>query len=587
MKNLSQCKFIVHLAVAGAVLLSPILQTANATPGIATSVVASSLAEQNEPGALFTPASTANQSSELFETIDEMMADGLELAQNGKTTSAGAARPANDPMMAKARSLAGAGQYQDASKLLYQMSRTPKYDRDSAQIKYVLGLMLFEMKLYQSAAFVFYDVIRQESRANPKSKYLRQSLEKLAIAADNLDSDVLLRYAIKQIKEDEFPAANRDMLYYRTGEIRMQEKDYAAATREFVRVRQGSLFYYKARYKLALALTEAGQLDKSLAAFEDLADQTRNNGVTDITRVSALLGRARVLYQKQQFDAAIEAYRDIPRDTEQWHEALFESTWAMLRDGRFRSALSNFHSLHSAFYEGFYQPESLFLRAIVYLYICKYEEMEKTIGLFERQYSPVQRDVHDMLDGTTDPLGYYHEIVRIQAEAADPARRLNRIKRHGLQIPAIVARQILKEGDVRRTSNYIFNVDLERTRLNNMPANWRSAGIGQYTKRILDKRLQATRTFAGRQIRHHLIEVQNELKDLFEQAGYLKFEMLSSKKESLRKEIAGKGIEKERVDQDTNRNYYIQNGYEYWPFQGEYWLDELGNYQYVGVKACE
>ena len=64
--------------------------------------------------------------------------------------------------------------------------------------------MLYEMKFYQSAAFVFYDVIRQESRSNPQSKYLRQSLEKIAIAADILNSDTLLRYAIKQVKEDEF-----------------------------------------------------------------------------------------------------------------------------------------------------------------------------------------------------------------------------------------------------------------------------------------------------------------------------------------------------------------------------------------------
>ena len=62
------------------------------------------------------------------------------------------------------------------------MSRSPKYDRQSGQIKYILGLMLYEMKLYQSAAFVFYDVIRQQSRSNPGSRYLRQSLEKLALA---------------------------------------------------------------------------------------------------------------------------------------------------------------------------------------------------------------------------------------------------------------------------------------------------------------------------------------------------------------------------------------------------------------------
>jgi TolA-binding protein len=552
--------------------------------------------------------STEVPSEVVSETIEEMMADGFEVAQNRRSVPGkGAARNAlsnadlsdlrgsqvrskGDPVMAKARSLAASGQYQDASKLLFQMSRTQKYDKDSAQIKYILGLMLYEMKFYQSAAFVFYDVIRQESRSNPKSKYLRQSLEKIALAADTLNSDTLLRYAIKQIKEDEFPVASRDMLYYRLGEIKMSEKDYAAATREFVKVKQDSLFYFKARYKLALALAEAGKtdkamLDKALLAFEDLIEQTKNLGVTDVNRVSALLGKARVIYQQQQFDGAIDAYRDVPRDTEQWHEALFESSWAMLRDGRFRSALSNFHSLHSTYYEDFYQPESLFLRAIVYLYICKYDEMDRVVGMFEKVYKPVQRDVKAILTSVTDPATYYSEMARI-AEKFDTLKATDRAGRRGFKIPFIVARQVLKEGDVRRTFNYLGNLETERQRLGSMPPAWRAAGVGLYVKRILEQRVKASRVYAGKQVRHHLALIQDELADLFEQTGFLRFEMLSSKKETLRKEIAGKELEKAHVDDNESRNFYVQNGYEYWPFTGEYWLDEIGNYHYVGVKAC-
>lgn len=540
---------------------------------------------------------------EQMDVLQNMIEEGDLVAQNSNTrtrkrtqgaSNARAGRPATaapsasgkraDPRLAKARQLATSGQYQEASKLLFAMSRSPQYERESAQIKYILGLMLFEMKLNQSAAFVFYDVVRQESR-NPKSKYLRQSLGKLAMAGDALDSDVLLRYAIKQVNEEDFPAASRDMLYFRTGEIKLQEKDFNEAARQFSRVRPNSIFYSRARYKMALALAEGNQLDKAQAAFEDLAAQSTSGGVTNRNRVSALLGKARVLYQKQQFEAAIEAYREIPRDTEAWHEALFESTWAMLRDGRFRSMLSNFHSLHSAYYEDFYQPESLLLRAIVYLYICRYEEMEKVIELFERVYRPVQRDIVNILKTTNEPTVYYRELAKV-ADNFD-AIRSNRTGRRGFQIPFLVARQILKEGDVQHTMNYIRNLEEEKRRIDSLPAAWTSSGIGKYSKRIVEKRLEATKVFAGKQIRRHMIVIQNELRDLFEQSGFLRFEMLSGKKESLRKEIAGKGITRGQVDEDTSRNYYIQNGYEYWPFTGEYWLDEIGNYHYVGVKACE
>ena len=490
----------------------------------------------------------------------------------------------NDQRLAKARSLAASGQYQEASKILFQLTRLPQYARDSSQIKYILGLMLFEMRLNQSAAFVFYDVVHQESH-NTQNKYLKQSLEKLALAADSLNSDVLLRYAIKQVRPEEFPSASRDMLAFRTGEIKMQEKDFAGASREFVKVQPASLFFNRARYQMALAMAEANQADKALAIFEDLARRSESAGTTDPNRVNALMGKARVLYQKQNFEGAIEAYRDIPRDTEQWHESLFESSWAMLRDGRFRSALSNFHTLHSPYYEDFYQPESLFLRAIVYLYICRYEETGKVLDLFERVYKPVQRDVHNILTTSTDPLTYYREVSKI-ADRFD-AIRSGSASRGGFQIPFIVAREVLKEGDVRRTFNYLQNLASEKHRIEIMPAGWKTSGVGQYAKKIVEKRIEATQVLAGKQIRRHLLLIQDELRDLFEQTGFLRFEMISSKKESLRKEIQGKGLERQHVDENTARDYYIQNGYDYWPFKGEYWLDEIGNYHYVGVKACE
>lgn len=537
--------------------------------------------------------------------LEEIMADGVLVAQarssgrtRNSTTSRGSSRTrttrstrsstssVRTDQLARARNLAASGQYQEASKLLFQLSRSPQYRNESAQIKYILGLMLYEMKLYQTAAFVFYDVVKQESRSNPKSRYLRQSLEKLALAADHLNSDVLLRYAIKNIKEEQFPRANRDMLHYRLGELRLQEKDFTGAVREFMKVRSGSQFYDRARYKLGLAMSEAGALDRAIAVFDELAESAAPRGVTDPTRVGALLGRARALYQKKDFGAAIEAYREVPRDTPQWHDALFESSWAMLRDGRFRSALSNFHSLHSAYYEDYYQPESLFLRAIVYLYICRYDEMERVLYLFERIYRPVQKDVSFALESMTDPLVLYREISQVH-DNFDKIKSMDRSGRRGFKIPFLVARQILKEGDVRRTFEYLDHLKEEKARIAAMPASWRSSGIGQYAKQVVDRRLQATQKFAGRQARHHLKVISDELRDLFEQAGFLRFEMLAGKKETVRKEIAGKGLERERVDQDTNRNFYVQNGYEYWPFTGEYWLDEIGNYHYVGVKACE
>ena len=79
-------------------------------------------------------------------------------------------------VVARIKELATTGQYQEASKMLFSLSRSPKNASEAAQLKYMLGLMLMELKLYQVASFVFYDVIDEEIRRGGEGRYLRQSL---------------------------------------------------------------------------------------------------------------------------------------------------------------------------------------------------------------------------------------------------------------------------------------------------------------------------------------------------------------------------------------------------------------------------
>jgi hypothetical protein len=123
--------------------------------------------------------------------------------------------------------------------------------------------------------------------------------------------------------------------------------------------------------------------------------------------------------------------------------------------------------------------------------------------------------------------------------------------------------------------------------VNKLTIEWQTSGIGKYAKRVIEKRMKSTNNVMGKQARNHLRRIKTELRDFFEQSDFLKFEMVSGKKESIRKEIAGKGVLKKQITDDESRSYFIGNGFEYWPYQGEYWLDELGNYHYVGVQACE
>ncbi len=523
-------------------------------------------------------------SSEIQTHLNEPI---YTVAQSKKVKRARRRRRAkiNTDLLTKAKKLAIAKEYEKSSQLLFSLTRSSRYRREGSQIKYILGLMLMEMGLYQVASFVFYDVISGEIRTGRTTKYLRQSLSKLSFLSNALDSDVLLKYTISKIKVKDFPSEKKDLFYYRLGELRLKENRFRQAAKIFSRVDPKSLVYPKALYKMGLAYSEAKQGGKALAAFNELYEISKNKGVTDENRVNGLISMARVYYANKKWDKAIEYYRQIPRDTWQWHDSLFEQSWAMLRSGRyFRSALSNFHTLHSAYYDDRYAPESLLLRGMVYLFICRYDEMGKVLNLFDRIYKPVNSRIR-RFSSSASSRSYLDEIMKGEANYQSVRNKEKPV--HSTRLPKLVLNEIISRPDVRRNLNYVKALESEIARVQRLSVDWQTSGIGKYAKRVIDKRLKSTKNVIGKQARNHLRRLKSELRDFFEQSDFLKFEMISGKKEAIRKEIAGKGVLKKQITDEESRDFFIGNGFEYWPFQGEYWLDELGNYHYVGVQACE
>ncbi len=481
--------------------------------------------------------------------------------------------------------------YAEASRALYQILRDPRLRDKSAQIRYMLGLVLIEMKMNQVASYQFVDVIKSGDR-----KYVQNSLERLSMIADDLNNDTLLNYAMKKVKVEDFPSNKRDMVNFRVGETYLlsssgdnsKEKvsKLKSAIANFRRVPSGSTYFPKAKYLQASGLAELGDTSGALEAFDELIDSRSEFAPTDVNRTAAILGKARVFYQAKKWGESVEYYRRVPKDTELWHDALFELSWALFRSGKFRSALSLFNSLHSTYYDDFYIPESLILRAIVYLYICKYDEMEKVLNIFDSTYANQLKRVNLFMSETgkgSDHRVYLEAIEKIMAAE----KKSNQSEKVKGAIPYNIARYVIKEGDFSRSYVYLQKLIEELKRVESQDSSWQNSTVGRYAKKALQLRIKNTRLHIGSMIRNHLIEVRGELRDLEEQVGFLRYEMVNGRKNLVKRKILGKGLEEGRIDDHTDRSFYVQNGYEYWPFQGEYWLDEIGNHHYVGKRSCD
>lgn len=477
--------------------------------------------------------------------------------------------------ISQALGLFKSGQYAQAANALLALSRRGDLSSERPQIKYYLGLALMEQNLNQVAAFQFVDVIRSADQ-----RWTRQAIEKLLIVTDRLGDETLLNYAIQRIDVNQVPTQHRDMLYYRLGEIKSKAGLFQEAATLYSRVGAQSRYFYNALYNKGLAQAEANQTELALQSFQKLREMRETAKVTDMNRVSADMAIARIYYQRQNWDKAIEAYSKIPRDHMMWHEAMFEKTWAMLRAARFRSTLSNFQTLHSTYYEDAYIPETLLLRGIVYLYICKYDEMEKVLGLYESQYGPIYTKINQFLNQNNSSESFFQEVNKAFIMKKDSEAKKT------FSIPYNAMKHVAEEGDVRRMYNYLKKIGDEKKLIEDNPS-LKNTAMGNYSVRIINNRMKSARSLVGDMVKAHLQNMRVELKDLNEQSSFIRYEMINGKKESLKKKLSGRALNEEQVDENQDRSFYVQNGYEYYPFQGEYWLDEVGNYHYLGKQSCE
>lgn len=469
--------------------------------------------------------------------------------------------------------------YVEASKALYQLSRSPRYRKERQQIKYILGLMLSELGLYQTAAYQYVGVIQSGN-----TRYINKALEKLSIAADYLDDERLLNYSMTKIDLNKYPKDQWDMLRYRIGQVYSEKGDLQRAAKYFKKVPQESPFYTRSKYQESLVQAERGNVKQAVRGFLELFNSRNNYGESDPIRVGALMGLARSYYQAKRWDKAIELYKQVPKSSEFWHQSLFELSWAQMRSGKFRSVLSNFHTLHSSYYEVNYIPESLLLRGIVYLYICKYEEMEKTLDTFRQIYLPVANQIKTYMRNRPKNSKVFSDFELFANNFENYAKQ---IENEGYALPGMIYKHVYEQGNIRAASNYLYKLRREQDAMNSMATSWQNSDVGKSSKRLIAKRIASTESRIGAYVKKHLYDVMDEISSINEQEEFARFEMTNSEKENIRNRMLETEPEKSSIDAEVTRDIYIENGYEYWPFRGEYWLDELGNYHYLGVSSCK
>lgn len=331
-----------------------------------------------------------------------------------------------------------------------------------------------------------------------------------------------------------------------------------------------SKFFPRARYLEGLLAFFDGQDTKAVAAFQDVVRVLNPRAGARLDpklREMAFLSLARIHYGHKQFDKSVYYYDQIDRDSENWLTALFEASWAYYRRGDFEKALGNLLTLHSPFFEREYFPESQMVKAIIYFEACRYAETRDIVDRFIDRFTAVMKAIDKIAQSQDAPELLYERIAQLQKEAA-----LNQD-----DVTSRVVSLALNDSDIRTARKVVLQVNEQLELWRKSSESFRQSRLGEDLNTELKDGLAARTREAGEITRRKFEAELYALKGLLAQALRIKIEVARSERDSIEKKMRNEATGDELVP--ATARTVVDDEHVYWPYEGEYWRDELGTYE--------
>ncbi|MFL5431925.1 MAG: tetratricopeptide repeat protein [Myxococcales bacterium] len=323
-----------------------------------------------------------------------------------------------------------------------------------------------------------------------------------------------------------------------------------------------------ARETEALAALAAGDVDAAQAAFEAVVKVSVKGDESSARHERAVLQLARLAYARGDDARAQAWYSKISRAAPEWLDALFESSWSHFRNGDDDKALGNLLTLHAPFFQGRYYPESYVLKALVLYENCRYPEARRTLREFEVRYRPL----HDGLAGALERMPTAQAAVDSLSGAGGLAAFPEAARD---EVARVISAPELKTGFAQ-----IAQIAQELDSIDRRPSFQRTALARAALPKLREARLDLLQS-VGDRVRSRLSLERGELRELLGQGLRLDFEIAGREKEIAETpDGAVAPVAQHRTPPTVDEDEVL------WPFEGEYWRDELGSYRYQLGEKC-
>jgi hypothetical protein len=279
---------------------------------------------------------------------------------------------------------------------------------------------------------------------------------------------------------------------------------------------------------------------------------------------------------ERKLSAAVKHWNQIESSSEHWLDALFEESWAYFMAGQYPKALGNIHTIQSPYFPGSFYPEAEILKAVIYFSNCDYERATTIVARFNKKYVPIQSELQKVMarfkgENQTEP--FFKFLLSVRDGTADLPPNIS-----GIVEASMSDRQLL------RGIEYVRVLDEEMARFQQTSAAFKSSGLGNQVQEVLKAAREMAVEAAGDLARSRYQRNLEELAEHLRNGEKILIDITAAQRNEL-----DQATQAGQVTQQEAKIFGIVKPDEehmLWPFDGEYWRDELGFYRQVVESAC-
>ncbi|MBL9039553.1 MAG: tetratricopeptide repeat protein [Archangium sp.] len=471
--------------------------------------------------------------------------------------------------------------FSEASRLFFEVYNTTTDNDTRLKAEYYLASS-FQRQGLPFAAYIYFDPI---VKAGPKHPFHLKAVEALINLQEELGDDYLIPSALNKLYDRNadawatLPLEVLARINYLIGRIAHRNTKLDEAKQFLEAVPDTSQVYAKAQYLLGIALADPRfpaandaqrkkNVDDALAVFVGVTKIDPRAKQKDLveTQQLATLALGRTNYNIGEYAQSVSSYESIPRFSKYWDQALFENGFARFQNDDLGGALGSLQALHAPQFTGAFQPESWVLKSTVYYFACLYEESKSALNEFESIYLPMVDKLRPFAEEPKELSAYF---ALVEASRDDV-------------LPRPVLLWVRANERMLGVYGMIKQLDAEKARINDNQS-WKSAKLSPELVTYLDQNRSILEQLAGRLTKDRILSAYRTIKGFADQAEIIRFEIAKAGKE-----IAESGVDQASVlrKQTLYRPGMPAENWNYWKFQGEFWRDEIGYYQYTLKRGC-